>query len=85
MYNIPILFVIFKRKDTALKSFESIKKVKPSKLYIAGDGPRNNQGEILLVSETRKAILDSVDWDCEIHTLFQKSNLGCSIGSLYCN
>jgi hypothetical protein len=72
--------VIFKRKDTALKSFESIKKVKPSKLYIGGDGPRNNQGEILLVSETRKAILDSVDWDCEIHTLFQKSNLGCSIG-----
>ena len=80
MYDIPILFVIFKRKDTALKSFESIKKVKPSKLYIAGDGPRNNQEEKSLVSETRQAILDVVDWNCEIHTLFQKNNLGCSMG-----
>ena len=27
MYNIPILFIIFKRKDVALKSFESIRKI----------------------------------------------------------
>lgn len=39
MYNIPILFIIFKRKDVALKSFESIRKIQPKKLYVAGDGP----------------------------------------------
>ena len=42
MYNIPILFIIFRRKDTALKSFERIKQVKPAKLYIACDGAREN-------------------------------------------
>ena len=35
-YNVPVLFIIFKRKETALKSFEKIREVKPSKLYIAG-------------------------------------------------
>ena len=46
MYNIPILFIIFKRKDVALKSFESIRKIQPKKLYVAGDGPRSYiQGE----------------------------------------
>ena len=40
MYKVPILFIIFKRKDVALKTLESIKSVKPAKLYIAGDGPR---------------------------------------------
>ena len=28
MYNIPILFIIFRRKDIALQSFERFKQVK---------------------------------------------------------
>lgn len=81
MYNIPILFIIFKRKDVALKSFESIRKIQPKKLYVAGDGPRSYvQGEAKKVEDTRQAILKAVDWDCEIHTLFQKENLGCCMG-----
>ena len=68
MYNIPILFIIFKRKDVALKSFESIRKIQPKKLYVAGDGPRSYiQGEAKKVEDTRQAILKAVDWDCEIH------------------
>lgn len=81
MYNIPILFIIFNRKDVALTSFEPIMKVKPSKLYIAGDGAREAVAdEAFNVSETRKAILDCIDWECEVHTLFQENNLGCCHG-----
>ncbi|MBP3756584.1 MAG: hemolysin hemolytic protein [Prevotella sp.] len=81
MYNIPILFIIFRRKDIALTSFERIKSVKPARLYIACDGPRPDvEGEETLVEETRQAILDAIDWDCEVNTLFQKNNLGCSLG-----
>ena len=76
MYSVPVLFIIFKRKDVALKSFESIRKIQPKKLYVAGDGPRSYiQGEAKKVEDTRQAILKAVDWDCEIHTLFQKENL----------
>lgn len=32
------------------------------------------------MEDTRQAILKAVDWDCEIHTLFQKENLGCCVG-----
>ena len=63
MYNIPILFIIFKRKDIALKTFETIKQAKPAKLYIAGDGARKNiTGEEDKVNSTRKAIIDAIDW-----------------------
>ena len=41
MYNVPILLIIFKRKEVVLKTLESIKAVRPTKLYIAGDGARN--------------------------------------------
>ena len=81
MYNIPILFIIFRRKDVALSSFEKIKNVKPAHLYIACDGARPDvEGEDALVEETRKAILESIDWDCQVNTLFQDTNLGCSLG-----
>lgn len=81
MYNIPILFVIFKRKDVSLRAFAQIKKVRPARLYIACDGARPNvEGEAEMVEATRKAILDAIDWDCDVHTNFQTSNLGCGKG-----
>ena len=79
--NIPILFVIFNRSEIARISFESIRQRKPQKLYIACDGARSNKcGEAELVEKTRKTILDAIDWDCEVKTLFQKENLGCGKG-----
>ena len=81
MYNIPILFIIFRRKDVALQSFQRIKQVKPSKLYIACDGARENvEGEDFLVEETKKAILQQIDWECEMKTLFRTKNMGCCMG-----
>lgn len=81
MYDIPILFVIYRRKDVALRSFERIRAVKPSKLYIACDGPRDSvSGERELVEATREAVMSTIDWDCDVHKLFREKNLGCSLG-----
>ena len=81
MNNIPILFVIFNRPNVALKAFEKIAKIQPSKLYIASDGPRENHvGEKETVERTRQTILNKVDWNCEVKTLFQERNLGCGRG-----
>lgn len=81
MFNTPILFIIFKRKSTALQAFDPIKKLKPSTLYIAGDGARTHiDDEVQMVEDTRQAILNAIDWDCDVHTLFRKENLGCGRG-----
>jgi hypothetical protein len=81
MFHIPILFIIFRRKDVALKSLESIREAKPNKMYIACDGPRDHvAGEKQLVEETRQAVLQAIDWECDVHTMFQTHNLGCAMG-----
>lgn len=81
MYDVPILFIIFRRKDAALQAFERIRQIQPSQLYIAGDGARAGvAGEAEAVEQTRQAIVSSVDWPCSVHTLFQPSNLGCMHG-----
>ncbi len=79
MFQTPILFLIFNRPDSTKLVFESIKRIKPAKLYIAADGARKDKvGEDLLCKETR-SIIGLIDWECEIKTLLRTENLGCKI------
>lgn len=76
----PVLLLIFNRPDKALRVFEQIRNAKPQRLFIAADGPRKKQeAEQQLCTETRTRILEKIDWDCEVHTLFRTTNLGCKI------
>jgi hypothetical protein len=78
----PVLFLIFNRPDTTRQVFEAIRAAKPSKLYIAADGPRPDRtGEAARCEEARQ-IATAVDWDCEVETFFQEGNLGCKWGPL---
>jgi hypothetical protein len=76
----PVLFLIFNRADTAVRAMEQLAKVRPAKLFIAGDGPRPDKpGEAELVEKTRQAVMEAVTWDCEVKTLFRDENLGCKL------
>jgi len=73
-----VLFLIFNRLDTTKQVFEAIKKAKPPRLYIAADGARENkEGEKEKVEAVRKYVMDNIDWNCEVKTLFREKNLGC--------
>jgi hypothetical protein len=75
-FNTPILYLIFNRLDIVKQTFQEIAKVKPKQLFIASDGARN-QEEKMIVDKVRKYVLDNIDWDCEVKTLFRDKNLGC--------
>ena len=76
--NTAILFLVFNRLDTTKKVFKAISQAKPPRLYIAADGARaNKKGERKIVQAVRDYIIQNVDWDCDIKTLFRDQNLGC--------
>ncbi len=78
--NNALLFLVFNRPDTTRKVFNAIRDAKPPRLYIAADGHRPDcVGEDMLCDEVRK-IATSVDWACEVKTLFRDRNLGCKKG-----
>lgn len=78
MYTTPVLFIVFNRLDTAIQVLSAIRKVKPVHLYIAADGPRmNKEGESAKCQLVRKTIIEGIDWECDVKTLFRKTNLGC--------
>lgn len=75
--NTPVAFIIFNRPDTTKRVFAEIAKAKPPKLLIVADGPRlDRPGEMEKCVATR-AIIDGVDWDCEVLTNYSEINLGC--------
>lgn len=72
--------MIFNRPDTTYQVFESIRKIKPKKLFVSADGPRTNRpGEDEKCRLTRD-VVKRIDWDCELHTNFSDTNLGCKKG-----
>jgi len=78
MFNTPILFIVFNRFEKTKKVFGAIKKIKPTTLYIAADGPRTvNTEEEYECKKIRKYLLKNINWRCEVKTLFRKKNLGC--------
>ena len=76
-YDVPILFLIFNQPEITAKVFDAIKKVRPKKLFVSADGPRSGKpgedNECLAV----RALLNDIDWDCELHTRFLDTNFGC--------
>lgn len=77
--TLPVIFLIFNRPDTTSQVFDTIRAAKPRKLLVIADGPRANRpGEAEKCAATR-AIVDGVDWDCEVQRNFSETNLGCRL------
>ncbi|MCE7979650.1 MAG: glycosyltransferase family 2 protein [Caldilinea sp. CFX5] len=68
--------LVFNRPDLTRRVFERVREAQPNKLFIAADGPRQDRpGEYQLCKEVR-AIVQEVDWECDVYTLFRAENLG---------
>lgn len=74
-FDTPILLMAFNRPDTTKLVFEEIRKIRPKKLFVAVDGPRNEKEE-KKVKEVQK-IVSKINWPCKVKKLFRKKNLGC--------
>ncbi|HIK33398.1 MAG TPA: glycosyltransferase [Oscillatoriales cyanobacterium M59_W2019_021] len=73
----PVAFLIFNRPDVTERVFETIRQAKPPKLLVVADGPRADRpGEAQKCAATR-AIVDRIDWDCQVFKNYSDTNLGC--------
>jgi len=73
----PVALIIFNRPDLTARVFAQIAKVKPAQLFIVADGPRRDHAEDREKCEAARAVLDRVDWDCQVIKNYSDVNLGC--------
>lgn len=63
--------------DTSVKVFEQIRLAKPPRIYITADHARSDRPlEKQLCEDTKKAVMDMINWECDVKTLFRDENLG---------
>jgi hypothetical protein len=72
-----LLFLVFNRPDQTAAVFEAIRQARPSKLYVAADGPREKRPEEKELCAAVRRIATAIDWPCDLHTLLRPTNLGC--------
>lgn len=77
--NVPVVFIVFNRPEKALRTLRSIALVKPTRLFVIGDGPRRDNEEDIEKCAATRAIFDNVDWDCRLTKNYSEVNLGCGI------
>lgn len=71
----PVAFFIFNRPDATERVFAEIARAKPRRLLVVADGPRStSEAERCFAA---RAVIEQVDWDCEVLTNFSEVNLGC--------
>lgn len=75
----PVLFTIFNRVTTTRQVFDRIRQFRPKRLYVAADGPRSNREGEREACEATRNVIEGIDWDCELHTLYREENLGCKL------
>jgi hypothetical protein len=73
----PVAFLIFNRPETTARVFSEIARAKPPKLLVIADGPRDGREGEAEKCMAARAIIERVDWDCEVLTNYSDVNMGC--------
>lgn len=76
----PILIVAFNRPDKVEKVLSRVRQVQPKQLFLSVDGARMHKPDEVEKVKAVQDIVQQVDWDCDIKTLFRTENLGCRLG-----
>lgn len=75
----PVALIIFNRPEHTKKVVAALRQVQPPTLLVIADGPRPDRPDDVDKCAAARAVIDLVDWDCEILKNFSESNLGCGI------
>jgi len=76
-FSVPVLLLVFNRPETTRAVLESIKPIKPARVFVAADGPRAGVPADAARCKAAREIATAIDWRCELKTLYRDANLGC--------
>jgi hypothetical protein len=77
MSDVPVLLIVYRRPEPTALVLDAVARAKPSRLFVAADGPVNEQERD--ACERARAAATAVTWPCQVLTDFSETNLGCRI------
>lgn len=81
--DIAVLLIFFARYDTFKEVFESVRAARPRILLLWQDGARENRPDDVEGIMRCRDIIKNIDWECEIHAVYNEKNYGCDPSTFY--
>lgn len=76
--DVSVLMLFHARPDHFSKVWAEVRKARPARLFLYQDGPREGKNDMPGILACRSLVADeNIDWDCEVHRLYQERNYGC--------
>ncbi len=75
----PVVLILFNRPDLTARVLDRIRQARPAHLYAIADGPRPDVPTDAALCHAARALIDTVDWPCEVQRDFAEVNLGLRI------
>jgi hypothetical protein len=72
----PVALILFRRPDRTQRVFERIRQARPERLFLIADGPRPGNAEEELGCDPARAVVERIDWPCEVVRDYADENLG---------
>ena len=69
-FDTPILILIYNRPKITVELFKKLKKIKPNKIYIHADGPKNE--EDLEKCNLTRQVFSKINWNCTVKKNLEK-------------
>jgi hypothetical protein len=76
-FAVPVVLVAFARADTLALVLASLRQVRPRLLLVVTDGPRATHPGDAAACAAVRAVLQTIDWPCDIRRRQSDRNLGC--------
>jgi GT2 family glycosyltransferase len=77
MIETPVVLIIFNRPKLTEAVLNALARVRPRTLLVVADGPRPDSPGDAQACEAARAVIERVDWNCEVIKNYSNVNLGC--------
>ena len=71
-----VALFLYRRPDRTRKVFERIRGARPERLFLIADGPRPESPEDRRGCELARAVVEDVNWPCEVTRIYADENIG---------
>lgn len=71
-----VALILFRRPELTARVFGRIREARPPKLFLIADGPRLGNADDSRLCDQARAVVERVDWPCEVFRDFADENLG---------
>jgi len=75
----PVAMIFFNRPETLARVFARVAAARPPKLFLIADAPRPHHPTDAARCAAARAVVERVDWPCEVVRDYAPENLGCGM------